>query len=366
MLRSGRLTALLIPLLALVAFAADDGHDAGFDRPDRITVSPRTHHQLQPAYKIEAGLDGDVFPAFANYASLRSPDQRSWGVVSVTISNPTETLVRERISVSVPGWSDEEVQIVDLAAGVSRKLIFAPSFQARFYQNREIVAATARINIFDNSGQVLYSSTVPLRLRAAEDMFWGKNFQYAPFIASWVMPHDSRVEQVLSRAKELVPGRRLPGYEEWKTPQQQEQSTYIQARAIYDALQRQGVSYVKSSLTFGKNPANSQRVRTPHDSIDQSSANCIDGVVLFASALENLGMEPVVLIVPGHAYVGVRVAQKLNKYLYVDTALTGRAPFARAIQIADRGLARLTPRQITRISIADARNSGIYPMPLSR
>jgi len=365
MLRSGRLIALLLPLLGVCTLAADDGHDAGVDRADRVTVSPRTH-QLQPAYKIEAGLDGDVFPAFANYASLLSPDQRRWGVVSVTISNPTEMLLRQRVSVSVPGWSDEEVQTVDLAAGVSRKLIFAPTFQARFYQNREIVAATARINVFDNSGQTLYSSTVPVRLRAAEDMFWGKNFQYAPFIASWVMPHDSRVEQVLSRAKELVPGRRLPGYEEWKTPQQQEVSTYAQAQAIYNALQRQGVSYVKSSLTFGQHPANSQRVRTPHDSIDQNSANCIDGVVLFASALENLGMEPVLLIVPGHAYVGVKVAQKLNKYLYIDTALTGRAPFARAIQIADSGLARLTPRQITRISIAEARNSGIYPMPLSR
>src|SRR5205807_3310841 len=82
---------------------------------------------------------------------------------------------------------------------------------------------------------------------------WGKDFKFAPFIASWVTPHDDVVEDILAQAKELMPGRRLPGYEEWKPAGDQEHSTFQQARAIYRTLQKLGISYVKSSTNFGSN-----------------------------------------------------------------------------------------------------------------
>jgi hypothetical protein len=353
--------ALLVSPGSYALAAADNS----FDRSDRVTPTAEAR-PLEATYKIEAGLQGDIFPAFVNYASLRSPEQRSWGAVTITISNPSDLAVRQRVSVVIPGWSDEEVQFVEIPAKATRKLIFAPTFHQKLFENREIAAATAKISISDNTGRQLYRGTAAVRLRAAEDMFWGERFKYAPFIASWVTPHDTRIEQILSRAKELVAGRRLPGYEEWKSAAEQEKSTFTQARAIYTALQRQGVSYVKSSLTFGTHQETSQRIRTPRESIAQNSANCIDGAVLFASAFENLGMEPLVVLVPGHAYVGVKVAEKSDRYLYIDTAMTGRVPFEQAVKIADQGLSRYMPSQITRISIGLAREQGIYPMPLTR
>lgn len=190
----------------------------------------------------------------------------------------------------VPGWSDQEVQIVTVAAGAAPTLIFAPSFLPRLYQNREIAAATAKVDITDLAGNPVYSATVPVRLRAVEDMFWGKGFKYAQFIASWVTPHDARVSELLSSAKELMPGRRLPGYEEWKDVASQERETRLEERAIYMALQKVKLSYVKSSLTFGANTDISERIRMPRESLSASSANCIDAAVLFASAFENLGM----------------------------------------------------------------------------
>ena len=126
-------------------------------------------------------------------------------------------------------------------------------------------------------------------MRASDDMYWGERFRDASMIASWVTPHDLSVEKLLSRAKEFSAGRRLPGYEPWKDAAEQELSTRQQARAIYTAVQRQGLSYVKSSLTFGSGThANvSQRIRTPRESLTNSSANCIDGAVMFASARVN-------------------------------------------------------------------------------
>src|SRR5579872_6819757 len=337
-------TALAL-LFSVPAFAGGD-----FDKPE-ITRVTRVPRGPEPTFKIESGIDGDVFPAFANYASLQTPDQRRWGVVSIKVSNPTDSEQRYRIAVRVPGWSDQEVQIVDLSAGAAQTFIFAPTFLPRLYQNREITAATVQVNVTDIAGDPVYSTTVPARMRAVEDMFWGKGFKYAQFIASWVTPHDPRVESVLTHAKELMPGRRLPGYEEWKNVAGQERETRLQAQAIYTALQEQKLSYVKSSLTFGSNTNISERIRTPRESILASSANCIDAAVLFASAFENLGIEPVIVLVPGHAYVGVKTAENSGRFLYIDVALTGRFSFDAAVGSADRGLARLQASQITKIEI---------------
>lgn len=349
--------ALLGLLLSTGAFAGGD-----FDKPE-VARTLRAPRSPEPTFKIASGIDGDVFPAFANYASLQSPEQRKWGVVSVKVSNSTDSEQRYRIAVRVPGWSDQEVQVVVVPAGAARNYLFAPSFLPRLYQNREITAATAQVKITDIAGNPVYSSTAPVRMRAVEDMFWGKGFKYAQFIASWVTPHDPRVEKILSRAKELMPGRRLPGYEDWKDAAGQERETRLQARAIYTALQKQRLSYVKSSLTFGANTNVSERIRTPRESIVASSANCIDAAVLFASAFENLGMEPEIVLVPGHAYVGVKTSEKSEKYLHIDVALTGRMPFENAVGSADRGLARFQATQITKIAITDARRAGIYPIP---
>lgn len=337
------------------------GVSAGKDEP----LSSLRDRGTQPAYSVVAGLDGDIFPAFANFFSFQKQFERESGTITVTIRNSSNAPAQSRVAVQIPGWSDKEIQLVELAAGQVRKVQFAPTFLPRFYRNREITAATAIVNVSDMGGRDVWSTTVPVRLRSADDMYWGKNFENASLIASWVTPHDPNVEMALSKAKELMPGRRLPGYEMWRAPGVQEKTTYLEAKAIYQTVQRQGLSYVKSSSTLGAhiNSAVAERVRMPAESLRQVSANCIDGVVLYASLFENLGMDPVVVLVPGHAYVGLRLSPDSKRYLYLETALTGRASFETAVSAAERGLARHKPAEIIKIPISSARQAGIYPMP---
>jgi hypothetical protein len=318
-----------------------------------------------PTYLFSAGIDGEIFPAFANYASLQLPMDRQIGTFLVTVSNSTDSSLTAKVSVQVPGWSDKEIQNVQVDAGEVRNLLFAPTFLPRLYRNHEIAPATAELKVTDPIGKPLYSDTVSVRLRSADDIYWGKDFRFAPFIASWVTPHDPQVEAILARAKEFMPGRRLPGYEEWKSADQQRDATYAEAKAIYRAVQQSGLSYVKSSITFGRNTDISERVRLPGESISHNSANCIDGVVMYASLFENLGMKPVVVLVPGHAYVGVREAENSDDYLYIETAITGRgASFENAVRAATRGIAKYSDKDVMRIRISQARDAGIYPMPL--
>jgi hypothetical protein len=168
---------------------------------------------------------------------------------------------------------------------------------------------------------------------------------------------------VLASAKRLTVDHRLPGYESWKSARQQEQATYRQAKAIFTALHRAGLSYVKSSATLGDHKGVSERVRMPRISLGQGSANCIDAAVMYASLFENLGMDSSVVIVPGHAYAGVRVAEGSPRFLMIDVALTGRSTFAAAVASAEAGLARHAPAAVTQVMVEKARSAGIYPMP---
>lgn len=359
-MRALPIMVLTLGLLGLSSVATA-GTGADVSRTESHPQIPE--RKAEPAYSVLVGIDGEIYPVFANYASLRSADQRKWGTVAVTVHNPTPDTLRARISVVVQGWSDEEIQLAQLEAGATRTFIFAPTFLARFYNNHEIAAATTLVSVTDVRGNSLHVETVPVKIRSAEDMFWGSKFQYAPFIASWITPHDERVEEILRKAKEYMPGRRLPGYEPEKNADGQEQMTYTESRAIYRALQESGVSYVKSSMTLGGHQDSSERVRMPDVSLRDSSANCIDGVVMYASLFENLGMEPVVLLVPGHAYVGVRVSPRNSKYLYIETAITGRASFEESIAAAARGVASYKPADMLRVSVAEARSMGVFPMP---
>ncbi|MEO8725360.1 MAG: hypothetical protein ABI383_04490 [Acidobacteriaceae bacterium] len=353
------------------AFAAAKPKEATAGSKDADSL-PRVNRSirepvLSPTLQASAGMAGDVFPAFANHLAEESPSKREFGILQVKITNPAASgqILRARISVHISGWSEEETQNVELPPGASKTLNFAPPLVERAFRNREVSPALAQVRAIDSAGTVLYAGSLPLRIRAADDMYWGNKFIYAPMIASWVTPHDSAVEKLLSRAKEYMPGRRLPGYEPWKDAAGQEASTRLQAQAIYLALQKQGVSYVKSSLTFGnaKNSAYAERIRTPRESLLNGSANCIDGVVMFASLFENLGMDPEIIVIPGHAYVGVRVAQNSSKYLLIDTALIARVPFERAVAIAEKGITSWKPGDITRVSVTRARGEQIYPMP---
>src|SRR5262249_22779854 len=167
-----------------------------------------------------------------------------------------------------------------------------------------------------------------------------------------------------ARAKNYTPDHRLPGYEDWKTPAAQEKETLIEARAIYTALQGRGLSYVKSSTSLGDHQDLSERVRMPRVSLRDTSANCIDAAVMYASLFENLGLHAEVIIVPGHAYAGVRVAAASPKFLVIDVARTGRAKFDAAVASAQAGLAKHKPSSVTRVVVTNARTAGIYPMPL--
>src|SRR5215475_5890255 len=128
------------PILVLLAFCGSLTYVLA-ERP--ATPGAGSLKAMTCDYVVEAGLDGEIYPVFANYASLQKQGSRSFAVIAITVNNPGQATVHQKIAVELPGWSDREIQLVEAEPGKRKTLMFAPSFLPRFYQNREIVAATA-------------------------------------------------------------------------------------------------------------------------------------------------------------------------------------------------------------------------------
>ena len=147
-----------------------------------------------------------------------------------------------------------------------------------------------------------------------------------------------------------------------------------EAKEIFNAVRKLGVSYVNSTLTFGQ-MSNPQRVRLPFESLLEKSANCIDGTILLASIFENIGLEPLIILVPGHAFLGLRLAPDSRETLFIETTLLGRSKLESLRDWSTAYTAAVkkgteeynsyysqSPNSIRIIDIKKARTNGIYPL----
>ena len=78
--------------------------------------------------------------------------------------------------------------------------------------------------------------------------------------------------------------------------------------------------------------------------------------------MENLGFEPVIVMVPGHAFAGVRLAPASSEILYLDLTVMPDGTFEGAAQRAHHWLQKTPKAQVNRIDITVARSRQIYPM----
>ena len=111
-----------------------------------------------------------------------------------------------------------------------------------------------------------------------------------------------------------------------------------------------------------------QPISLPRDSVAMRAANCIDGALLFASILENIGFEPVLHLVPGHAYVGVRSAPQASGTgvtWFIETTMVGdttRSWFD-AVLCGNASCVVPSPAWSVNVSIVDARAARMRPLP---
>jgi len=321
--------------------------------PAPAQVSP-----LQVRYQLDVPGRGEIFP------SLSANARDYWPVAVLTISNSSERPLIQVISAEITGWSARAEQKVVIGARETRVVDVTPELLPQAYANNEMRQVTLRVHVTGPGQEFGYQQKRPVFLHAATDLYWGSKFSNAQFIARWVTPHDPAVLRLVSEARQYIPRGRMAGYHLASNVRGNlSQQVRAQANAVFDAMKRSGVSYVDSIFTFGNYTGEAQRVRLPRETLSLSSANCIDVSVAFASAMENLGMMPVIVIVPGHAFAGVRLGPDSQQILYLDLTVLPNGTFTQAVARANHWLKTVPSERVLVIDISAARALGIYPMP---
>lgn len=328
--------------------------------PLPLPAAPQQISPLQVHFQLDVPGRGEIFPALE---SERPTDY--WPLAVLTISNTGDHPAIESVSAEVIGWSQRFQQIIMLAPRETRKLAITPELLSRAYQNTDMRRALLRVQAKEPWADDGFSKQVPVYLHSAFDLYWGPKFANAQLLARWVTPHDPAVLRLVSDARAYMPGGRIRGYDEY-TPNQKalEAEVRAEARALFEALRHSGIGYVSSIFTFGNFVDSAQRIRLPQETLSLRNANCIDVSVAYASMLENIGIAPVILIVPGHAFVGLRLAPQSRDVLYLDLTVLPQGGFLSAIKRAENWRKKIPASQVLTVDISAARALGIYPMPM--
>jgi hypothetical protein len=249
-------------------------------------------------------------------------------LVSIEISSTAEDVKRLRAVAYLDGFSARAVDTVEIDPGDSETIHLQPAlFDDRIRDLTERTTATLNVAVEDLDGRVELNKTFPVGLLArttvpleVTDERTGARTDLSPYLAAFVTPNAAAIAAFLSEVADRHPGRRLSGYQDG------EDDVTAQVKAVFDALQGHGLTYVNSVLSFGyRDGITAQRVRLPRQSLSDGQANCIDATVLMASLLEAMSLNPALVVLPAHALLAWESWQGAGEWRYLETTEIGRS-----------------------------------------
>ncbi|MBG0809900.1 DUF3320 domain-containing protein [Methylosinus sp. H3A] len=211
---------------------------------------------------------------------------------------------------------------------------------------------------------------------------WGGAGSAPELLAAFVRPTDPSVDVILREAAEkLSQAGRDPAVDGYK--QGKKTRAWEIAEALWAALVGHSIAYVLPPKSFERQ---GQQVRGPSDILSRKVGTCLDLSLFYASCLEQAGLNPLVVLTEGHAFVGVWLvdedfsecvvddAQMLRKRVQLQemilvetTLLTGAEParFKHAVEQGAKQIAEGTEAVLElAVDIRRARIASIKPLDL--
>lgn len=166
---------------------------------------------------------------------------------------------------------------------------------APFLAFDEAVSTDIHLDVqFAESIQVRDTDTI--RLLTADE-WWAQSIP--ELIGAFIRPNDDAIGTVLAQASELL--RKRTGSPSLDGYQAGPERVHQIAEAIYDALVALRIRYVEPPASF---EATGQRIRSHRSVVDERHGTCLDLATLYAAALEQAGLHPVLVITRNHAFAG--------------------------------------------------------------
>ena len=295
--------------------------------------------------------------------------------VDFEMTNNGSSPVKLNVESDIQGYSEKAINTIDLEPHDTVTVGQTPTLKPDAIP-REITNTALHYRIADSGGVVIREETIPVKMYARDTMLWaiqeGEDWtDTSLFIAAFVTPHAPEIDDLVRKAANYHAESSMQGYqcsdcsdEQWK------EYTLAQVKAIYEALQKDyQVKYINSTIAYSNSSDAPQLVRLPAESLRTGSANCIDGTVLYAAALESMDMHPYIVIAPSHAFLCYETKPDDAKNLScLETTMTGSASFEDATTTGDAELAEeysngnLESGKSKILSIQKLRATGILPM----
>lgn len=139
------------------------------------------------------------------------------------------------------------------------------------------------------------------------------------FFAAYVNEENPMIDRLLREALNTRIVNRFLGYQGGKA-----EAVDKQVYALWNVLQKRNFRYSSvSNTSLSSNIVFSQRVRTFDDALESSQINCVDGSVLFASLLRAINIEPILVRIPGHMFVGYYTDSQHKDMNFLETTMIG-------------------------------------------
>jgi hypothetical protein len=137
--------------------------------------------------------------------------------------------------------------------------------------------------------------------------------------------------------------------------------------ALFDALRLDyHMRYVQASVPYsgpGDTSVALQTIKLPTEVLRQQSGMCVELTLLLASAVESIGLHAEIVIIPGHAFLGVAVKPDDSQFEYWDAVQVNNGVAGDSANIATNSEYQQNAKQLVdTLLISSARQRGIGPM----
>jgi hypothetical protein len=153
---------------------------------------------------------------------------------------------------------------------------------------------------------------------------WGGAGYMPELLAAFVTPNDPAIQHLLKETSQILEASGKRGSLEGYQARSRRRSWEI-VSGIWAAVSCRGLTYAEPPASFGQQ---GQKIRLPSMIEEQGLATCLDSALLFAAAIEQAGLYPVVVFTEGHALAGAWLQPQTLPSLTVEDPMEIRKAIA--------------------------------------
>lgn len=131
---------------------------------------------------------------------------------------------------------------------------------------------------------------------------WAGGMEFPELLAALTLPEDAGVETLLRDTQQELAS--AGAVAEWCGYKGSAEQLGTQLRTMWNVMAGYGINYTLPPESWVETGVG-QRVRTPSQIMELKCSTCLDSTLMLAAAASRMGLNPIVILISGHAFLGV-------------------------------------------------------------